>query len=92
MITEGEGETKTTPTPASNQITTRITMNTVLVIIGCLIMLANTATEMAYLYILRDNFSTPGLFSIYSAFCGLKLTIPILLISINIIRSMVGKD
>lgn len=90
MITEVGSETKTTPTLASNQITTR--MNTVLSMIGCLIMLANTATEMAYLYILRDNFSTFILFSIYSAFCGLKLTIPILLISINIIRIMVGKD
>ena len=90
MITEVGGETNTTTTLASNQITTG--MNTVLVMIGCLIMLANTTTEMAYLYILRDNFSTPVLFSIYSAFCGLKLTIPILLISINIIRSMLGKD
>jgi len=89
MMTDGESETTKTPSPPSGKMTTGIIFLTVTM--GSLILLASTTTEMAYLYVFRDNFSSRALFMIYSAFCGLKLAIPIFMIAISIIR-MMGKD
>jgi hypothetical protein len=52
-------------------------------------MIANTATEMAYLF--RNKFASVALFTSYVVFCVLKITFPVIVIIINLKCFVIGK-
>ena len=53
-------------------------------------MIANTATEIAYLF--NNKFASVALFTSYIVFCVLKITLPVIVIIINLKCLVIGKS